>query len=213
MSKLETTFQLDPKCFNQFRKFPILSDQFSFSVQDKQVSFRPEEMIFISPEAFQYCWKTNSPFQIEPDFAVDEIVSMLQLFKSLFVAKSEIIINHENVDLVSFLAQKLNNTFLTKMCKKVSEDNVQIFSLSFEMLSVIPKAVLQRLNNFKLIVNGEEFLSNSAFFSTISQKVLELCQNNPSASSIQLHLKNKNEIICCISSILNFLEGKQFRIK
>jgi hypothetical protein len=82
MSKLETTFQLDPKCFNQFRKFPALSDQFSFSVQDKQVSFGPEEMIFISPEAFQYCWKTNSLVRIEPDFAVEESVAMLQLCKS-----------------------------------------------------------------------------------------------------------------------------------
>jgi hypothetical protein len=79
ISTLQTTFQFDPKCFNQFQKFQSLSSQFDFSVQDKQVPFRPEEMIFIYPEAFQHCWETNSLFQIEPKFPVDKIIIMLQL--------------------------------------------------------------------------------------------------------------------------------------
>jgi hypothetical protein len=114
-------------------------------------------LILISLEIFQYCLKFNSPFQIESNFPSDQVLLKLQQFKSLFQSETRLIINQSNFDLLDFIASKLNHPFLTKLCNEISDVHHQIFSLSFDFLSFIPRILSQHLDNFSLIVNDFEF--------------------------------------------------------
>jgi hypothetical protein len=130
------SFSVSSKYFRRLKNISR-STTYMLLFEEERFSFTPEQLILISPHAFEHCSQTNQPFIINLDSPANEVKAMINSIQSLFINQNEIQINHWNYQLISKFAQLIQNKFLIAICDKYENTSYpQSFSFSqYETIS------------------------------------------------------------------------------
>jgi hypothetical protein len=133
----------------------------------------------------------------------------MKSIQALFTNEIEIEINQKNETYFSILAEKFSNNALNKVIRSFSPDNPPLYSLSFDILTNVSLNIFQ---NFTLIVNKTLFRTNLFYLCCISKLIFNAFLQQPNLITFKIEIKHEkeNEIINCISSFLNFINGNEF---
>jgi hypothetical protein len=138
---------------------------YCISLAKKRYNYNRTQLFFLSLEAFQHFESSTDDFVIEDNldfhhsihFSQDALISCFDQLHSLFLDSAEILLTLENRSTFQILGDVLGNPYLKSQCKKVSPKKNKKFRLSSESLSVLILSQINKLNNFRLIINGQEF--------------------------------------------------------
>jgi hypothetical protein len=112
--------------------------------------FSFSQIALLSWNAFQHFLDNDQPFIIETQFgiSVQDLKNLFNSFINLLQNQSELIINVKNVNALTYLAQKLDNTPLLLKCF-TSDATKQIFSFSLKVFRFVPQFYKKSINDFK----------------------------------------------------------------
>jgi hypothetical protein len=85
----------------------------------------------------------------------------MEAIQSLFIDKTEIEINHQNEKFSPVLTDTFNNIILRRALSSYDQHKIQLYSLNFEILSLVSKKLL---NTSNLIENNIRFPTNLFIF-------------------------------------------------
>jgi hypothetical protein len=143
--------------------------------------------------------------EIPSTLDVNSLVSCFEHLNSLFYSTKEIIISTSTINFYSFLADSLDNRFLMKKCRKVIQNQTQIFKLSSKQFLCYPKSWLNHLIDFRLLIYGIPIGINYSLFSCVCDKLHQL-----NLQKKEYSLSISNECLNCFISFFDLLKGFSF---
>jgi hypothetical protein len=106
---------------------------YSIKIGDNIFSYSQAQIVFIILNAFIHFDSSTKPFIIETtnseEMTVQSLVSAFESLDSLFKDQTEIIINENNVNQLTFLAQQIGNPLLLYKCDEFIPGHPQILNL------------------------------------------------------------------------------------
>jgi hypothetical protein len=203
-------FQFDKRCFHRLLKLQKKKSNI-ISLDGRDFYFALEEICLISPEVVRVIQKNHTRFILfsERSSDHDQLIQAMEAIQTLFTNKVEIEINQENEQSFSVLAEKFNSEILRRVVSSFTQDRIRRYSLSFEILSHIS---LNIFHNFTLVVNKILFRTNLSCLCCISNVIMNAFLQQPNLSTFQIEIthKQENEVVNCISSLINFISGRAF---
>jgi hypothetical protein len=203
-------FFLTKNEIHQLNNFPE-PKEYVIEVGYKQFKYNRSQLPFISNSILQHFDETHQNFIIEYSnsllFTLEELISSYSSFDSLFRNKTELLIEHKNISIFSFIAQSLRNFPLLQICNKVTSNTAETFSFTSEYLGDISIKQLSFINNFNLIINDKSFNINISYLSCISDKFhsLDKIENQLVCSIPEQHM-------LCFESFLSIFRGSLFHV-
>jgi hypothetical protein len=176
-------------------------------IGNKQFKYSKTQIALLSPNSFKFFIHHENPFIIKTssDLNSNHLISCYEQLDSLFHSTNEITISVEPVELFSFLADFLDNSYLIKKCITVNSNQQQKFKFSSKQLLCYPKSWLNHLADFNLIINNILFKIDFSLFSCVCDKFQQL-----------VHLDNRvefsisNEYFVCFQSFFDIMKGYSF---
>jgi hypothetical protein len=203
-----TNFVLEREAFHQLY-LNTIPKKYCFQVGSHHFYFSFSQVALLSLNAFQHFIVNVHPFVIQPYSEISNQV-LLNNFKSLvelFHNQSELIIDENNVQTFTYLAQTLDNVPLLIKCLKTASTQ-QIFTLSSKSLRFLPHHYKKSLNDFSLIINGQTFKLNYSLLCCLCEKFQQM-ESPPTELSIQV----PNEHLKCFIHFLNIFNGISFNFQ
>jgi hypothetical protein len=131
--------------------------------------------------------------------------------ESLYLSKTKIDINQNNLSSFEFLATKFNNSFLTEKCSQASILSIEYYSLCFKSISFLPYHSQKLIHNFSFKLNGKIVECNLPFLCCISEKFYSRFIQNSLLPFIEIEIEfNGKEHEKCGLTFINFLKGISF---
>jgi hypothetical protein len=168
------------------------------------------QLPFLSNKAIQHFHRSELPFEIqysnESDrFTFEDLLSCFKSIDSLLHSATEMEITENNLAAFEYLSNVLDNRYLLILCKKVTSDASQIFKFTSKNLQFISLDRLQKINDFKLIINGQIFEINYSLFCLVSDKIKEMNKGEEG-----LKISMPNEHFPCFVLLLDTCKGLPF---
>jgi hypothetical protein len=136
---------------------------------------------------------------------LNDLVDCFKIVDSLFYSKTEIILNEHNLSAFEYISNFLDKRMLSKLCKEVYPNISPVFKLTSKHFKYIYQNDFNKLNDFKLIVNGKVFQINFSLFCCLSDKFLEMNQQEQ-----ELRCSIPNNYLPCFIAFLDIFKGLPF---
>jgi hypothetical protein len=158
-----------------------------------QFRYSTSQLAILSNKALKHFCHSELPFEIslpnQPDnqinFGLNDLVSCFKSIHSHFHSQTEIIINENNFHAFEYLSNFLDKRSLSRACKEINSNASSVFKLSLKHFKSLYENYLNKLNDFKLVVNDKTFNINFSLFCCVSDKFLSM-------------KKQEEELICSI---------------
>jgi hypothetical protein len=200
-------FCIEKEEIHKINKLP-LEKPFKVIAGEKEFSFSIHQSLFLSPSFAQRFSDGEKSITLDlendKDVSSDSLVEAFSEFYSLFIDKTEFILNSKNINAFRVLAQKIENGFLRKSCGPFRSSYQTSFSLSFEHLVSVNFSLLQDLSTLTLVLPNFRVNVNPALFSCISDSFFKMFSSDTSLTSFEISLPQ--ELIEYFRPILNILK-------
>jgi hypothetical protein len=210
MHSSEAKFLFERRCFHTLSKIQT-KKEYIISLSGHDFYFTFKEICLIAPRLVEFYQQNQTTFILleEKSNESNQLVQAMEAIQSLLVDKTYIEISHQNEKSFSVLADKFNNGILRRTLSSYTQNKIRLYSLNFEILSF---SFTKLLNNFTLVVNNIRFSTNLFYLCCISSVILKafLQQSNISTFQIEIVNKKENEVINCVASFMNFINGNSF---
>jgi hypothetical protein len=185
-----------------------LPSHYQIRVDQTVYSFNKSQLVIFSPAAVKHFRKETSAFQISPtpECPSQELVSTFSCLYSLLIDKEFLEIHDQNLKVLIYIAEQLDNFLLILFCKeKIPQESI-LFSFSIETFEFLPKKTKSYCNDFQITVNNANFSFEKGFACCISEILFLKCKLN---SSIQSHeFTIPQNIFSCFMSFFRSCQRK-----
>jgi hypothetical protein len=138
-----------------------------------------EQILFFSIHPFLLSESKNQPLNIACPQNISEIflISCFEKIFDLFSTTEQIKISQSNVFIFQFLSNIFNNSTLFSICQNVLlNQQKQTFFLYSEQFTLIPKDIMNSLNDYKVYLNNGVIECNQIYSSSILNEIFKEIQ-------------------------------------
>jgi hypothetical protein len=199
-------FVLEGKIFHKLNQISS-PKEYIIQVGKIQYSFSQLQIALISLNALFHFDQTNEPFHLLPsqNIQLSDLNSAFISLISLFKDQTELVINEDNINVMTALAEILDTPLLLLKCYNFTSSSPQSFTFSSNNLLFIPQIKRSLLNDFKFILNNQIFEVNYSLICCCSDKMIKM-----NSHQSEMICQIPNEHLNCFCSFMNLFKGKPF---